>query len=523
MIEGAAAPRQSAPGKFRSRMLGGILWTTSGAGVQIILRVILMLMLARLIGPEAFGVVGAAVVILTVALVLGQLGLGVALVQRAELETSHIRTAFTLALGWGAALTCAIELIAPAVAAFFGFDGLTDLLRVIAFIPLLNNASLVAEALLQRALAFRKLTIVSVVTFLLSFGIVGLGLAAMGGGVWALAAAYLTEAAFRAVILIAIQPHSKKILLDRAALQDLMAIGGACTTWRLAQATAQSIDNVVVGRWLGAEALGLYGRAYQITSMPNALLGRVLSVVMFPVLSRLQQDLPRLASAYRQTLSVVAVVTLPVVAGVVVLAPELVTVLLGPAWEGLILPLQILAPGIFLRIGFQLNIAAVMAAGVIYPAAWRQSLYALAVFTGALIGQQWRLPGVAGGVLCAMLFHFLIDSHLSIQTTTLRLVDFASAHQRGLLLGLLVGIELAILAVPLRTADAAPIFILGVCALALSVTMIIVVRFLPDMLIGPDALWLLRSMINRLPPRFAGLVRFLDLPDAAGHRNMILK
>ncbi len=517
-MEATSAPRQPASDEpeLRHRTLGGMLWTTSGAGVQTVLRTILMLVLARLIGPEAFGVVGAAVVILNIALVLGQLGLNVAIVQRAELDAAHVRTAFTLAFFWGTALSCAIALLAPAVTAFFGFAGLTDVLRAIALIPLLSNASLVAEGLLQRSLAFRKLAIVSVITFLLGFGVVGIGLAVLGWGVWALVAAYLSETAARAVILMAVQPHPKKFLLNRAAAKNLMTFGGGYTGWRLAQAAAQSLDNVVVGRWLGAEALGLYGRAYQITSMPTALLGRAFTIVLFPVLSRVQQDLPRLASAYRQILSVVAVLTLPVVAGAVVLAPELVIVLLGPAWKGVILPLQILAPGIFFRMGFQLNIAAISATGAIYPAAWRQGLYAAAVLTGALIGQHWGLPGVAGGVVCAMFLHFLTNSHLIIHITALRPSEFIWAHQRGLLLGSLIGIELAVLATLLRNADATPIAILVVCTLALAVTMTVVLRYLADMLIGPDALWLLRSIARRLPRRAAFLARFLALHQTAG-------
>ena len=124
-------PEQAAPGRrgggsgrqLERRAVGGLVWMLSGVGFQALLRLILLLVLARLIGPEAFGIVGAALVVIHIALVFSNLGISSAIVQRAELEDRHVHSAFALALACGALITLAVELLAPLVAGCASFLG----------------------------------------------------------------------------------------------------------------------------------------------------------------------------------------------------------------------------------------------------------------------------------------------------------------------------------------------------------------------------------------------------------------
>jgi O-antigen/teichoic acid export membrane protein len=503
---------ETAGKKLERRAVGGLVWMLSGVGFQAFLRLVLLLILARLIGPEAFGIVGAALVVIHIALVFSSLGISSAIVQRAELDTRHIHSAFALALFCGALITLVIELLAPWIAAFFGFEGLTAVLRVLGLIPVLANFGVVAEGLLRRALAFRKLATISVLSYALGYGLVGIGLALMGAGVWALAGASLTEYGTRALILLMIRPHAKAGPLDRAALWQLLVFSGGLTLRRFGHQLAQGLDNIVVGRWLGAEALGLYGRAYQLVSMPPATIGKAMGAVMFPVLSRVQDDRPRLATAYRRSTAVLALLTIPAAAAVIVLAPELIMAMLGRDWLGVIVPLQILAPGIFFRLIFQLSDALGLAAGTVYAVAWRQGAHAAAVLVGALIGQHWGLPGVAGGVLAAQLATYILVTQLCLRLTSLSVTAWAAAHVRGLVIGALAGTGLWLLVTSLRSIGAPPALTLGIALLVCSVVAIAIIRL---RLIGPDGLWLLQSLAGRLPRRFAALPRLLGLRDPA--------
>jgi PST family polysaccharide transporter len=249
--------------------------------------------------------------------------------------------------------------------------------------------------------------------------------------------------------------------------------------------------------------------------MPPAVLGNAIIAVLFPVMSRVQHDRARLAAAYRRGTAVLGLLTFPIIAAVLVLAPELVLALLGAAWVGVIVPLQILAPGVFFRMVFQVSDSLATATGAVYAIAWRQGVFAAAVLTGALIGQHWHLPGVAAGVVAAQLLYFLLTTQLSLGLTSLAAQAFAAALVRGVLLGTLAGIELLLLVLILRHLEAPPAVTLGVAAIVLSITGIAVIRL---RLIGPDGLWLLEGLAGRLPPRFAALPRLLGLsrPAAAG-------
>ena len=187
-------------------------------------------------------------------------------------------------------------------------------------------------------------------------------------------------------------------------------------------------------------------------------------------------------------------------------------VALGPNWLGVIVPLQILAPGIFFRLIFQLSDSLGMAAGTVYAVAWRQGAQAAAVLVGALIGQHWGLPGVAGGVLAAQILTYALVTQLCLHLTSLSFKAWAKAHVRGLVLGALTGVGLWLLVASLRSLDASPALILGAGVVVSSVVAIAGIRL---RLIGPDGLWLLQSLAGRLPRRLAALPRLLGLRDPA--------
>ena len=207
-----------------------------------------------------------------------------------------------------------------------------------------------------------------------------------------------------------------------------------------------------------------------------------------------------------------ALLTIPAAAAVIVLAPELIMVMLGRDWLGVIVPLQILAPGIFFRLIFQLSDSIGVAAGTVYAVAWRQGAHAAAVLAGALIGQNWGLPGVAGGVLAAQTLTYVLVTQLCLRLTSLSFKAWAAAHVRGLVLGALTGMGLWLLVAGLRSLDASPALILGAAVVVSSVVALAGIRL---RLIGPDGLWLLQSLAGRLPRRFAALPRWLGLRDPA--------
>jgi O-antigen/teichoic acid export membrane protein len=503
--------RQAVPHPVRGltqSTLQGLFWMSLGTGVQSFLQVTVLVILARLLTPVDFGVVAAAMVVIGFSSIFSQLGVGPAIVQRQVLETTHLRTAFTMSVSLGMLLMGVIWSSAYAISAFFRVDQLAPAVKALSLVFLLQSVSVVAESLLQRHLLFRYLASLDVIAVAVGFAGIGVSLALLGCGVWALVGAHLGQAFVKTVLLLRAQPHPKRLLIDRQAFAELMFFGGGFTVARVANYLAGQGDNLVVGRALGAYALGLYGRAYQLMAVPAMLLGQVLDRVLFPALARVQHDRNRLAKTYRRAIALVATVILPTSIIAFLLANQLVEVLLGPQWNDAVVPFQILAAGMLFRTSYKLSDCITRATGAVYRRAWRQTIYAILVLAGASGGQHWGLPGVAFGVLCAIAINFLLMAQLSLSITGLTWREFWAAHRPALTLAVTLGAEVHFLATTISHSTSYPIIVLITVIVCSSLLLWFLFRFLPDIFLGEEGIWMVRTLATYLRPlRPASLIR----------------
>jgi O-antigen/teichoic acid export membrane protein len=421
------------------RAVAGMAWVAGGSGLMALLKIVALVLLTRLLSPADFGVVSAALIVVNFSLTFSQLGLGPALVQRRDLEPRHVSTAFFASTVFGLLVAGLVWLGAPLFADFFRMEQLSPVVRVLALMFPIAGVSIVAENLLQRELRFRLLAKTDVVTYGLGYGAVGGMLALLGYGVWALVAAQLTWALLRAAILLRAAPPVLRPGPSWNCFRELLIYGAGQSAGRIGVFFANQADNLVVGRWMGAAALGFYSRAYQLMAVPTALLGDVLDKVLFPTMAMVQDDPRRLSSAYLRGTALVALLTLP--AGIVaaVLAPELVAVAFGSRWEALVPPFQVLALGMMFRTSYRMSDSLSKATGRVYRRAWRQAAYAALVFLGAWFGSYQGLTGVAVGVLAALCINYLLMAHLSLSVGQISWLRFAQAQLPALWLTLVVG------------------------------------------------------------------------------------
>lgn len=480
------------------RAINGLFWMLSGTGVQITLKFIVLIILARLLSPYEFGVVGAAMVIISFMMIFGQVGVGPALVQRPVLTRLHVRTGFTLSVCLAVALGCLVVLVSPLVAAFFRMPELESVMRVLALVIPITGLSIVAEALLQREMLFKKLARVEMLSVLFGYGVVGVVLAVAGLGVWALVGAYIAHAAAKTILLVSLTPRTLGFPIIRfVEARDLLCFGAGFSLGKVANLIASHADSVVVGRFLGAEALGSYGRGQQIVMTPATLFGTVVDKVLFPALATVQDHRERLSSAFLRALSISAALTLPLSAILVVLAPELVAVLLGAQWMAVVVPLQLLAAVLVFRMGSKMSDSLAKAAGAVHRRAWRQCVYAIVVFLSAYIGHFWGLPGIAAGVGFAVVLNYLLMLHLSRCLTSVTWPQVAAVYGRHVVAAVLVVTSTVALAEWLRGETGDPLLVLLLSMMPILIIYTAVVLFFPKVL-GTDAAWLLGTLRTSL-------------------------
>lgn len=489
--------------KLTERTFAGFLWMMTGSGLQIVLKIGVLAILARLVSPEEFGLVGIAVIVVEFSKMFAHMGVGPAIVQFKLLEHRHLATGFTLSVLMGISFAGLLILLAPLLADFFNMAALVPVLRVIAIIFLVDSFTLIGQALLQRNMQFKAIAAVDVTSYALGFGAVGVMLAYRGWGVWALVAAHVCQALLQAVFIALIQTYPKTPKFEQQAFKELMYFGGGMTLARVGNFVAVQGDNLVIGRMLGAAALGLYGRAYQLMVMPASLFGTALDKALFPAMAKVQDNKYLLGKAYLTGVSVIALLAIPLSVIIILLAPEIVMVLLGPAWDAVILPLQILACSLLFRMSYKMSDSLARATGAVYKRAWRQLLYAALVILGSYIGQFWGLWGVACGVAAALLTNFLLMAQLSMQLTGLRWADMLQVHWHGLLLGAVTGATTYLLLSFLREQIVSPLLILFTTVLALSAMFGLTLWISPGLILSGD----LKALVDKL-----FLKRFKKIP-----------
>ncbi|MEA2722305.1 MAG: teichuronic acid exporter [Gemmatimonadales bacterium] len=392
--------------------------------------------LARLLTPEDYGLAGLATVYIGLAAILSQYGISAALIQRPELTPRYVRAGFTATVLIGVLTTALVWLTAPLAAAALGNAALTPVIRGLSFGFALANPGVVAEALLLRHLAWRSLMWADVAAFVLGYALPALALAAAGYGVWALVGSAVGSNLVRSAALLKLQPHPKWPRIG-PEIRELLRYGSGFTLARVFNYGASQGDNLVVGRVLGIVALGYYNRAFKLMLILVTYFATVTTRVLFPVMSRLQSDRERLRSTYLTGAAVLGLVSAPLGALMVVLAPEIVGVVLGPKWTPTIVPFQILTAGIMLRNVYLMAYCLDGAMGAMRNRTLRDGIYAAAVLTGSLIGTRFGLVGVATGVVLAIAVNYLLGAAMSLRMLGATWRDYAASQLPALGLGLL--------------------------------------------------------------------------------------
>jgi O-antigen/teichoic acid export membrane protein len=316
---------------LRPRIARGLLWTIADNWGRQLLALVVFVILANLLEPVEFGLVALATVFVLFAQVFVDQGLGDALVQRKSISRSHIDTAFWTAIVTGGLLTLFGVVLAIPIAAVLGQPDLQPILQVLSLLFMLSALNSVQVALARRELAFRSLALRSVLS-VSAGGVVGIAMAYLGFGAWALVGQQLAGAAVAVLTLWTVSPWRPGLRFSRQHFRELFSFGiniiGSDTVGYFTANT----DNLLIGTFLGPLPLGFYAVGYRILGTSQSLLIQFARKVAFPALASLQHDRSRIQRAYLKVTRVGSAVILPAYIGLALVAPELTITVFGPRW-----------------------------------------------------------------------------------------------------------------------------------------------------------------------------------------------
>jgi O-antigen/teichoic acid export membrane protein len=428
----------------------GVAWSALDKWLARILSLATFVLLGRLLGPEAFGVVAAAQVVMMLFGVMVNNSLVPALVLEKELDARA--RASGLWLGIAAGLLPAAVMIAgaPIAAAVFRIDELDLVLKVMAAYLVLRGLSVVPEAILIKELRFRAIAVRSVLSTV-GGAVVGIVLAITGAGVWALVLQSLTQALIALIamwIAIGVRPTFKP---NRQVVKRLSRLGYKLLGIELATVVLHYGDNLVVGVLLGPEALGYYVIAFRLYSVLQESFTGVLDALSLPVFARLKEDLGKTNQALIRASKLSLVGAIPLFASAFILSPTLLPVLFGQQWQLSASLFQwFCIAGIATSVNF-FNRSVLYAAG-------RQDLEMLvvtfaAVMTlgGGLIGAQFGLTAVAAAIAIRSLLSWPVRLLTLRRATGVEISTLLSHWREPMLAGMLFGIVSAATSVAIAT------------------------------------------------------------------------
>jgi O-antigen/teichoic acid export membrane protein len=380
----------------RSRTLRGLAWKGVSQVMVQLSRILVLVVLARQLSPKEYGLVGMALVFSAVLLLFADIGLGAALVQRRRITEEDRSTVFWTSAGVGALLTLAGVAGAGLVASAYGEPSVRPLVLALSAGCIVTALGSTPAALLTRDMDFRGLEL-RAIGATVAGAIVAVITALRGWGAWAVVAQQLTVVSFSTVLLWAFSPWRPRLVFSLASLRSIGGFGGNVFGSRFCFFLNRNTDNILVGRFLGADSLGIYALAYNAMITPLSRLAFPLQEVMFPALARMQDDRARMREIWLRTLRLISAFAMPAMLGLIVVADEFARVVFGERWLAVAPVLQILAWVGLLQTLSALNskiLTALDRTGVLM----RFAVLSFALYLVAfVVGLKWGILGVATG------------------------------------------------------------------------------------------------------------------------------
>ncbi len=326
---------------LKNKTIHAIKWTFIEAiglrGVQFVIGIIL----ARLLLPEQFGLIGMLMIFIAVAQTFLDSGFGAALIQKQNITDKHANSIFYFNILVSMIIAGCLCGLAPWVAAFYKQPILTTLLRLMSISLVLNAFGLVQNILLRKSLNFKTETKVSLISSVLS-GIIGIGMAYQGYGVWSLAVQQIASALFRATLLWVFSDWRPLYLFSLQSLREMFGFGSKILCTGLLNTIFDNMYLIVIGKLFSPAVLGYYTRADNLQQLPSRTLSSMVLRVTFPVFSTIQDDRQRVKQGMKKALTMLGLVNFPLMIGLAVVARPLVLVLLTDKWMPCVPYLQLL-------------------------------------------------------------------------------------------------------------------------------------------------------------------------------------
>lgn len=408
---------------LRKQTFSGLIWTFTDTFVLKGLAFIASLILARLLGPTEFGLVGMIAVFVALGVSLVDSGLSASIIRTKDADDRDYSTVFYLNLGMSCAVYLLMYFSAPFIADFYSQPVLTDIVRLYCFSFVISAFSAVQTAMLTQKMQFKKIAQYNIPGTIIGV-VVGVSMGYMGYGVWSIVWMYLSTQIVQSITLWAFSTWKPTLTFDRERMKYHYGFGYKLMLSGILTTSFQNLSKIVIGKFFSVQTLGFYERASTINRYPVTVLTSIITRVTYPLLSKIQDEKERIANVYRKLIQFTFYITAPMMIGASAIAKPLFLLILGEQWLPAVPFFQILCLGSMLLPihAFNLNILKVYGRSDLFLRL--EVIKKIVTIISIVIGYQFGIYGLVWNGVITSLIALIINTHYSAP-----LIDYSTKRQ----------------------------------------------------------------------------------------------
>lgn len=390
---------------LKRKTVSGMLWSSFQKFGTMGISFVSNIVLARLLTPEDYGCIGMLMIFILVANTFIDGGFGSALIQKKEPTQEDYSTIFYWNLFLSIVLYALLFFTSPLIASFYELPLLSSVLRVQGLVLILNSLSIIQQNRLRKQLLFKKLSVVSIVSALLSLGIT-IYLAYVGWGVWALVAQQLLMSLFNAVLFWIVGKWAPTFVFSKQSFKELFGFGGYILSSNLINTLCNNVQGLLIGKFFSPVTMGLYAQARKLEEVASTSISSIIDQVSFPVFSEFQDSKERLMGIIKKLTTLLAYFCFPIMIILIIVARPLIVLLYSEKWMDCVSYFQILCFSGMAVCLQNINYYAIAVIG-------RSQKLFVWTFIKRIVGIFWIIGGFWVGGVMGLLYGMVITSYMN--------------------------------------------------------------------------------------------------------------
>jgi teichuronic acid exporter len=329
------------PESLKNRTISGLMWSFTDNSITLGISFIVGIILARLLSPREFGLIGMLTIFIEVSQSFINSGFSQALIRKKDPSQADYSTVFYFNMIIGIGIFLILFFCAGLISRFFKEPQLKSLVQVLGFSLIINAFTIIQQTILTRRIDFKLQTKISIISSVLS-GIVAIGMAFAGYGVWSLVIKTIVMYTMSSIFLWLWNGWKPTLVFSIQSFKELFSFGSNLLVSGLIDTIYRNVYYLIIGKYFSAQDLGYYTRADQFKMLPSSNLSTVIGRVSYPVLSSIKEDIPKLKEAYKKLIRSTMLICFVLMLGMAAIAKPMILTLIGEKWEPCVIYLQML-------------------------------------------------------------------------------------------------------------------------------------------------------------------------------------